>query len=344
MTRDVPLPSLVGYRVVRVLGSGNRAEVLLAHDENLVPVALKVFRSEIAADDIDRELAALSTHSGRHVLAVRDVATTADGRCVAVLSRLAGPGLSGLMRERGATWQLGELLTVLVPVVAAIAAAHDAGFAHGAITARAIMFTEAGAPVLIGFGHTLRCGSATGESGAEARTARRSDYEQLGELFTQLSSQLAPGEDFDSEVFEEWFAHHLNHTPFEPFAAELERALFELAVPIPVITDAACVYTAPGLARVSVPGALHARSLGAVWSVANALAYMPEGLSSLLNGVGGTVAERLRAIRSRIPSRKPLLMAASLMALLLAAILLLPANTTPTAVAESSLASEGFAP
>lgn len=340
----MPPQQLVGYHVVRVLGSGDRAEVLLAHDGNQIPVALKVFRPGIASDDVDRELAALADHSGTHLIALSDVATAPDGRCVAVLPRLTGPLLSTLMRERGATWQLGELLTVLVPIVAAVAAAHHAGFAHGAITARAIMFTDAGAPVLIGLGHTIRCSFATGEAGIGARAARRSDYERLGELLTQLSAQLAPGEEFEIEAFEDWFHEQLNRTPFEPFGAELERALFELAVPIPVQTDAASVQPPAGPARVPVQTAMPTRTAGPAWAFAHALAFLPEELSAVFRGLPATAGERLRAIHARLPSRKPLLVAAGIVTLLLAAALLWPAADKAAGLAEISVAPQAAVP
>ena len=144
-----------GYRVLRKLGDGARAEVLLGHpsgdDPDSTPAALKRYRREITDESVFGEIEALQRAAGPHVVEVIDVATCADGARLLILERLGGITLARLLADRGAL-SPGEAITVLAPIGAALSRLHRAGVVHGAVGAEAVLFDSAGAPVLARFG------------------------------------------------------------------------------------------------------------------------------------------------------------------------------------------------
>jgi len=96
-----------GYRLVRKLGSGERAQTYLGHAGTREPpagdriAAIKVYR--LATDDasIDREIEALARASSRHLLELKDLATGPDGRPCLILPRLGSGSLGRLLAVRG---------------------------------------------------------------------------------------------------------------------------------------------------------------------------------------------------------------------------------------------------
>lgn len=155
---DPPLPPvIVGHRVIRAIASDERADTLLgmpdadaAPDGDLAPRVLVVHRGAVPREQVDRSLVALARAQGDHVVALLDVGTMRDGRIVAVLQRLEGDTLAALLRVRQGL-ELGEAVTVLVPIATALERMHAAGVAHGAVTARRVRFTANGSPTLLGF-------------------------------------------------------------------------------------------------------------------------------------------------------------------------------------------------
>jgi hypothetical protein len=143
------METIGGYRLVRSLGSGPRAEVWLGHaDRGLV--AVKLFRPHVPEESIGAEIESLGRASSRHLLRLDDLATAPDGRPCLSLERLSVRSLGGLL-DRGEV-EAGEAVTILAPIALAIAELHRVGVAHGAIRAASVLFDDAGAPVLTGFG------------------------------------------------------------------------------------------------------------------------------------------------------------------------------------------------
>jgi len=167
--------SVAGYRLVRKLGEGDRAEVFLA-----VPlkeegdgsdrvtgnpqVAIKIGRPGLPSASLLAEADALTRARHPHLLRLIDVAgdtgdetpagrylsTTAVAPCL-VIERLPRGTLAHLLADRRSIGG-GEAVTILVPIIEAIAALHAAGAAHGRIGPAAIQFRDSGAPVLCRFG------------------------------------------------------------------------------------------------------------------------------------------------------------------------------------------------
>lgn len=154
----VTIESVGGYRLVRKLGAGERAEVYLGHarsapsaDTDAHSAAIKLYRPEATRDSIDREIEALSRGSVAHRVVLLDLATAVDGKPALILERLSLGSLGKLLVDRDVL-RAGECVTILAPLALAMAQLHEAGVVHGGIRLEAIGFRESGAPVLANFG------------------------------------------------------------------------------------------------------------------------------------------------------------------------------------------------
>ena len=146
-----------GYRLVRKLGSGERAEIHLGHAGSREPpdcdriAVIKLYRPTTGDASIDREIEALARASSPHLLELKDLATGPDGRPCLILPRLGSGTLARLLAVRG-TVAPGEAVSILVPLVEAVRELHRVGVAHGAVTPGSVLFDDRGAPVLARFG------------------------------------------------------------------------------------------------------------------------------------------------------------------------------------------------
>ncbi len=151
------LDTLGGYRLVRKLGQGPRAELFLAHPEGDAslarPTALKVYRPGVSDRSVIAEAEALTRAAGDHVVALRDLAMGPTGVPALILERLPGGTLGRLLRDR-ATLGVGEAITILAPIALTLARLHDSGVIHGGLRLEAISFDFAGTPVLACFGRS----------------------------------------------------------------------------------------------------------------------------------------------------------------------------------------------
>ena len=148
------MDELGGYRLVRMLGSGRRADVFLGRplsDAAGDAVAIKRFRPGIDPSDIGREVEALGRMSSRHVVKLLDLTRDAGGQQALILERHGPSGLAAMLRSQPALTD-GEAVTALAPIVGAVGELHRVGVAHGAIGAGAVYFDAVGAPVLMRFG------------------------------------------------------------------------------------------------------------------------------------------------------------------------------------------------
>jgi len=165
---------IAGHRVVRLLGSGERAEVYLGHSGAGSAVALKVFRIDTAAASIELDIAVLTSAAAPGLVRLLDVAQLGDGRICLVLERLAGGSLARYLVEHP---QLspGEVVTLLAPVTVALDAMHTAGFAHGNVSQATILLDTNGRAVLTGFGAVRRFSDVP----RERMQLLRGDYSRL---------------------------------------------------------------------------------------------------------------------------------------------------------------------
>lgn len=152
----VTIESLAGIRLIRTLGHGDRAEVLLVRLRDGVgdSAALKVYRQHVDRRSISAEIEALSRAQGRHVVTLRDLTTTQDAVPALLLDRLARGSLGSLMRSREHL-RTGEAITILAPLARALDRVHRAGAVHAGIRSDTVLFDAAGTPVLACFGRAF---------------------------------------------------------------------------------------------------------------------------------------------------------------------------------------------
>jgi hypothetical protein len=144
---------LSGYRIEELIGAGSSGEVWRARVASTgVPVALKrIWLSERACrEDALSEAAMLSALDHPHLMALHDV-RSADDAIVLVLDLAAGGSLADLLARRGRL-TVGETITAISPIAAALAYAHNAGVVHGDVSAANILFTDIGLPLLADLG------------------------------------------------------------------------------------------------------------------------------------------------------------------------------------------------
>lgn len=226
-----------GYSVVRRLGTGQRSEVWLgravlqglpgalptpASQQSRELVAVKVYRPDTDPDAIDREFRALATVSSRYIIPILDAATTSGGSACLVLPRLDSGGVSRLLAARHSL-SPGEIVTLIVPLGRAVAALHDQGVTHGGLQASKVMFTEEGAPMILGGAemsiHSSPPSRARLRDGAEfsrdrhqlralaARViARSDDPDCVNDLGMWVESESWNDPDFASELVHRAFA------------------------------------------------------------------------------------------------------------------------------------------
>jgi Protein kinase domain len=143
-----------GYRIAGRLGAGPTGRVYLGYGGDGGWGAVKVYHLELAADpDVQRRLTAgalaASVLHGPHIAHVID-SDTESGQPWVVSTLVRGPSLACTVAETGplpaasATW-------LAFGVARAVAALHDAGLAHQAITPSNVLLEPDG-PVLTDFG------------------------------------------------------------------------------------------------------------------------------------------------------------------------------------------------
>ena len=272
-----------GYRIVRTLGVGSRAQVFLGHGGDERVAAIKVFGAATSPASIDTEIAALVRADHAHSLQLRDVASAPDGLPCLVLERLGHGSLAHLLAARTAL-SPGEAVTVLAPLVAAVTALHSSGVVHGAISPASVMFRETGAPVLVGFGHaSLLAGHASPVLLADSAEVR-GDRLALADLATGVLDRVSSP---PASNLTRWLAALQREGFPDGFTAELEQRVFDLGAASPV----RFVRDADDRAPVRLPQRVHTAE-PVVTEVA------PEPVQAWTPaGVRAMIEPRLRALR-----------------------------------------------
>lgn len=141
------------YRIEELIGYGGCGEVWRArHRDTGESVALKWLRGggpERRERQL-REAGLLAAVSHPHLGRLREVLLD-RGDPVLVLDHHAGGSLAALLARRRRL-RPGEVVSVIAPVAAALAYAHDEGLVHADVTPGNVLFSAAGRPVLTDLG------------------------------------------------------------------------------------------------------------------------------------------------------------------------------------------------
>lgn len=152
-----------GYRTGRLLGFGPLGEVWegVRHGDG-VPVVLRRL-SGFDPAEVAQALDPLQEVPGEHRVRLLEQHEV-DGDVVLVVQRAARP-LCGPLTP-------SQAVTALAPIALVLGAAHDAGLAHGRLTAREILLDSRGRPLLDGLGISALLGSADDDARALVQIAR----------------------------------------------------------------------------------------------------------------------------------------------------------------------------
>lgn len=228
---DVTSAIIGGYRLVRRLGEGVRAEVLLGYPEHApdaAPVAVKVYRPGTPGRSILTEAEALSRAEGEHVVRLLDVASDPLQTPALILERVQTGSLARLLRDRESL-HAGEAITVLAPLAHSLARLHAAGVAHGALRPESVLFDADGAPVLACFG----AASLFEPGQAAAALAAQKPVIADARAFTALACTVLERVIPDRAVRTLLSLRDMTYEPGELLSAWSE-GLFDLATPAPI--------------------------------------------------------------------------------------------------------------
>ena len=234
---------LGGYRAERRIGAGGTATVYRGVEIGTGRVvALKVLPPD-RLEQLEREaaLAALVDHP--HLPEV--LGLVADRERAALVTEFAAGGtLAALLRRRGRLTE-PETLTVLLPLAAALATAHERGVIHGDLSAGNVLFDLAGRPLLADLGaaraaaELVRPVSAT-PCDAAPELARGQEPDEACDMFSLGSLALAcltgrhawPAESLRDVVIQATAGQWPD--PGESVSAELAAVVRALLDPLPV--------------------------------------------------------------------------------------------------------------
>lgn len=276
--------ALVGYRLLRRIASGERADVYLAAAESAdagglrdpvafasstnatsssspadpgVPsrplVAVRVYPPHVSSASIALEIEAMSADTSGTLPALFDVAALDDGSCCLAVERVSGAAVSRLLTDRKLS--AGEAVTILAPIVVAVADLAVHGLVQTRLAATDILLDEAGRPRLIGLGALRRLPA---EVHAGERTALlRTGHVALAELLEDVAAAVRPASVFDDAI--DLIRGRLDTRPFQACEAELERRLFAAAAPEPIAGIDVPTRTLRLPARIGAPMAVSPR-------------------------------------------------------------------------------------
>ncbi|MFQ5526072.1 MAG: protein kinase [Thermoanaerobaculia bacterium] len=186
--------TLAYYRIVKKLGAGGMGEVYAAEDTRLKRrVALKVLAPGLAShpkrlERFQREAEAVAALNHPNIVVIHSVEEV-EGIRFLTMELVDGKPLSELIHPGGLA--LARFFEVAVPLVDAVAAAHESGVIHRDLKPDNIMLNKRGAVKVLDFGLAKLRGEGTGRgaSGEITETLTR-DGSILGTLAYMSPEQL----------------------------------------------------------------------------------------------------------------------------------------------------------
>lgn len=224
---------LAGYRLIRRLATGDRADVFLARArvDAVTGTDLVVVRTYGPAADeeaIARELAAMHHDGAGATPALLDVATLGGGRCCLVVERIGGEPLASVLAPGGLL--PGQAVTALAPMVIAVRELAARGLVHTRLDVADVVLDDEGRPRLLGLGALAPLDGGDAVGGRVERL--RQGYGALLRLIEAVAAATRDARALDPVV--DVVRSTLDARPFLPPDELLERALFAVATPLPL--------------------------------------------------------------------------------------------------------------
>jgi serine/threonine protein kinase/Tfp pilus assembly protein PilF len=163
--------TLSHYRITALLGAGGMGEVYLAEDTRLKrKVALKVLPGDLASSAnrlarFQREAEALAALSHPNIVTIYSVEDV-DGVHFMTMECVKGKPLSRQIPSEG--MDLGRFFDLAVPLVDAVAAAHERGIMHRDLKPANVMLGDDGRVHILDFGLAKMYDETPSDAGAEA--------------------------------------------------------------------------------------------------------------------------------------------------------------------------------
>jgi eukaryotic-like serine/threonine-protein kinase len=184
------------YRIRHRIARGGMSTVYSAVDERLDRlVAVKVMSGDLSADPafndrVAREARAAARLAHINAVAVYDQGEDA-GHVFLVMELVNGRTLRDLLRERGRL-SAAEAVSIVEPVLAALALAHDAGLVHRDIKPENILLSDEGVVKVADFGlaRAVEAGDVSSRSGLMMGTVAYCSPEQITRQRTDQRSDV----------------------------------------------------------------------------------------------------------------------------------------------------------
>jgi hypothetical protein len=318
----VNIDSLGGYRLVRKLGEGDRAEVYLGHPaaEGATggPVAIKVYRDDVSFSSVSIEAEALVRASGAHVVQLLDLTTGPSGVPALIFERLSSVSLARVLRDRTHVG-VGEAITILSPMALALGRLHAAGVVHGGIGLESILFNGHGAPVIAGFGQASLIAPKLHRAALENEAGVHSDISDFASVAKRVMERVV---ELDTCEFVEWMTTE-SRADTSSWLDSISGRLFALGRPEPVRLNAVAEI-APAFPNRVVTAQVAVQSEPARIGPLAGLA-LPDWAESVIadGAILGRIRSSLSVVRARV-----WVIAGAVAAALIVASLVVPTNVS----------------
>ncbi len=202
-----PGAALGHYTILRKLGSGGMGDVYLAQDTTLArQVALKMVRPDVAADPARRarfeaEARAVAALNHPNIVTVHTIERAGDAHFI-TMEYIAGRPLSAEIPAAGLP--IRRFLDLALPLVEAVAAAHEQGVTHRDLKPDNVMVSAGGRVKVLDFG-LAKLNPALDDS-ADTRLAPNHVITGAGQILgtvAYMSPEQAEGKQLDhrSDIF-----------------------------------------------------------------------------------------------------------------------------------------------